>query len=779
MTRRIRALTFVLSSLGLASGAFCQTELPAWGTVPIPNAGAGPGNVLNAVAVLSESDAWAAGSWNFSPFIEAQVQHWNGSTWTHVAIPPEVTGGELFGIAAVASNDVWIVGGSETGGGALILHWNGAALSVSSHPDPGTFNRLYAVAAISANDVWAVGEYASGGVSKTLTLHWNGAAWSQVSSPTRARESTKLNGVAAVASNDVWAVGEAGTKTYTIHWNGTSWTNVSSPSSGFSSRFTAVSAAASNEVWAVGENGSGLFSARWNGLSWTGFTVPKPAGSTTEDLKGVVALGPGDVWAVGFYSDGPKWNTLVEHWNGSSWQIVSSPSPDPSINFLSAIAEGPTRLWAVGRSGGTLGSGGGGGTLVERRDGTTWTIVPSANGGAATNQLLGLSIVGASDVWAVGDAGGQSLTEHWDGSAWSIVTSPNLAFGAELKDVDGIASNDVWAVGNVGDGASLDWDTVIFHWNGSAWAIVPSPNENETGYNDLDAVAAVSSDNAWAVGYYQEDDYSYHTMIQHWDGSAWSVVEPGCGNGTLSGITVVSAADIWAVGSALTCHYDGSTWTRVSSPQPRGAYNEIAYYLFDVDAISSNDVWAVGQRVVQQGEYYDYLPFAQHWNGRKWKPFYGAGGGTGIVALASNDVWAVGFGIAHWNGSVWETVARPIVGLADELTDIDATSASNLWAAGYFYDEDSALTRTLAERAPSLDQGGVTGGTGYSGALVTWTGQVSGTVETDTAGVYEVAGLPAGTYTFLASAPFCDPAVATVTVVAGATVTQELRVSCP
>jgi hypothetical protein len=72
----------------------------------------------------------------------------------------------------------------------------------------------------------------------------------------------------------------------------------------------------------------------------------------------------------------------------------------------------------------------------------------------------------------------------------------------------------------------------------------------------------------------------------------------------------------------------------------------------------------------------------------------------------------------------------------------------------------------------------VAGATGYSGALVTWTGPVSGTVETDTGGVCEVAGLPAGTYTFLASAAFCDPAVATVTVVAGATVVQDLQVSC-
>ena len=41
----------------------------------------------------------------------------------------------------------------------------------------------------------------------------------------------------------------------------------------------------------------------------------------------------------------------------------------------------------------------------------------------------------------------------------------------------------------------------VEHWNGTSWAIVPSPNMG-TGNNHLNGVAAVSASDVWAVGYY-------------------------------------------------------------------------------------------------------------------------------------------------------------------------------------------------------------------------------------------------------------------------------------
>jgi hypothetical protein len=49
-------------------------------------------------------------------------------------------------------------------------------------------------------------------------------------------------------------------------------------------------------------------------------------------LAGVTALAPSNVWAVGFYAkdvntDRPT-KTFIEHRDGSSWKVVSSPTSD-------------------------------------------------------------------------------------------------------------------------------------------------------------------------------------------------------------------------------------------------------------------------------------------------------------------------------------------------------------------------------------------------------------------------------------------------------------------
>ena len=93
------------------------------------------------------------------------------------------------------------------------------------------------------------------------------------------------------------------------------------------------------------------------------------------------------------------------------------------------------------------------------------------------NVLRAVSAVNATDVWAVGDATangqstGQTLIEHWDGTAWTIVGTPPLSQAAALNGVAENSSADVWAVGEVGD------QTLTEHWDGRGWQVVPSPSK--------------------------------------------------------------------------------------------------------------------------------------------------------------------------------------------------------------------------------------------------------------------------------------------------------------
>jgi hypothetical protein len=83
----------------------------------------------------------------------------------------------------------------------------------------------------------------------------------------------------------------------------------------------------------------------------------------------------------------------------------------------------------------------------------SWNVVSSPNIGTGQNQLLGMTAISATDVWAVGDYTNslgyeQTLTEHWDGTSWSVVSSPNVGTGYNyLEGVAAVSANNVWAVG--------------------------------------------------------------------------------------------------------------------------------------------------------------------------------------------------------------------------------------------------------------------------------------------------------------------------------------------
>src|SRR5690242_5087703 len=65
--------------------------------------------------------------------------------------------------------------------------------------------------------------------------------------------------------------------------------------------------------------------------------------------------------------------------------------------------------------------------------------------------------------------------------SWSVVSSPNVWFdGNQLTAVAAISANDVWSVGyDFPDGGSET--TITEHWNGSQWSVVNSPNPGQDG----------------------------------------------------------------------------------------------------------------------------------------------------------------------------------------------------------------------------------------------------------------------------------------------------------
>ncbi len=324
-------------------------------------------------------------------------------------------------------------------------------------------NYLFSVAAISASDVWAVGNYGNS-IPRTLIEHWNGSKWSITPRPAIANSS--LNGVAALASNDVWAVGDVlNVSYYTLieHWNGS--------------------------IWSV---------------------VPSPNIQAEDYLQDITVVSPNDIWATGETEDSiGGYHTLFEHWNGTQWSIIASPDPGGFSNLL---------------------------------------------------HLYGIAAVSSNNVWAVGDyyqrSSGTSgtLIEHWNGTQWSIIASPNIGTIAnELQGVSVVSANNIWAVGS--HGAQSTKQTLVEHWNGSQWSVVSSTNDGPSS-NQLTAITAISAKNIWAVGYYTDGSNPthppYYTLIEHWDGIQWSVISspnPGTFRNILFGVThVPGTSNVWSVG---------------------------------------------------------------------------------------------------------------------------------------------------------------------------------------------------------------------------------------
>jgi hypothetical protein len=322
----------------------------------------------------------------------------------------------------------------------LIEHFDGTSWKVvaSAALPAGAAGELHGVAALSPTNVWAVGETITQNLANevfyhTLIEHWNGTAWSIVASPNGANGGT-LTAVTAISTNNVYAVGNTGNPNF----------------------------------------GAGNLIEHWNGTSWKiVLATNTPAGFPASNLYGVSADAANDVWAVGFdFSiEGPE----VLHFNGHTWSSVPLPTKTiiehgfrfnliPTLDSIVALA--PNDVWVVGHGASFL-SPFGQGTFIEHWDGTKFSFVPSPSLLDGDN-LTGIAAISANNIWAVGFTGPadypieQTLTEHWNGTSWSVVPSPNATTGQNLLfGVTALSSGTVVAVGTASDSSNGDSNGII------------------------------------------------------------------------------------------------------------------------------------------------------------------------------------------------------------------------------------------------------------------------------------------------------------------------------
>jgi hypothetical protein len=347
------------------------------------------------------------------------------------------------------------------------------------------------------------------------------------------------------------------------------------------------------------------------GRGWLIVPSPTPPGGSAI-VADVASFPQGTAWAVGFTHPVFRPRTMALHEDGSGWTVVPTPNPDPVSNRLDAVdGVSDNDVWAVGTR-----QGGDDGTLVEHWNGVAWSARPSPSPPHAFSSLDGVSAVSASDVWAVGSAQDFSsglvttLIEHWNGRRWIIVPSPNPEDYNYLQEVSARSATDAWAVGS-SSGQAEEVHNLILHWDGTSWTVVDAPSPGVRD-NTLFSAASLGSDDAWAVGYAadgtQESDKMPVTL--HWDGTTWNLVPNPTLSAQFNSVAAAPNGELWAAGyvevppTTLIERWDGSAWRRIRSQNQQGAEN----YLNGIAlGPSADSAWAVGSALSTQGHWHTLI----------------------------------------------------------------------------------------------------------------------------------------------------------------------------
>jgi len=265
---------------------------------------------------------------------------------------------------------------------------------------------------------------------------------------------------------------------------------------------------------------------------------------------------------------------------------------------------------------------------------------------------------------------GTDLTEHRTASGWANTPTPTVPTCGWLDSVVTLPHHKAWAVGyQLTRSAAVR--TLMEFYNGSRWAIEPSPNPGSG--NQLHGIAATKSGTLWAVG-----SNSQGSLILKRSGGRWTQVTVPF-QIQLQGVTVTPAGQVWAVGTEFDpdtlgndtaiIHLTSSGWKQVPSPSPGGANSS---YLTAVASGPHGALWAVGY-------YYDPNNFKQHtltlrYASGHWSQVASPSPGKstdwlyGAAVSSSGQVWAVGgFSgpscehnlVLHFASGSWSQVSVP------------------------------------------------------------------------------------------------------------------------
>jgi hypothetical protein len=332
----------------------------------------------------------------------------------------------------------------------------------------------------------------------------------------------------------------------------TTWSVMPNPS-GSPSSLWRVSCATRRSCVAI----VGTVTELWDGTVWKIGPSPNVANFSLQDISCAAAT---SCVAVGGYSNPANHTsrTLVANWNGHAWTVTPSPTP-ANDGYLTEVSCATTRS-CIARGDYVDPADPENGTpirFVEAWDGTAWKIVPISDPGRSVNHIGGLSCATVRSCVLVGayftSDTSQTLVQIWDGSTWTTVPSPSPREENFLHSVSCVSARSCVAVGAYwGNGTFNLSRTLVETWDGSTWTLVPSPNPR--GFEgELDSVSCTTRSSCVAVGFAESEKTLtlYRSLIEAWDGTAWTIVpspSPGATENFLNSVSCPTERSCVAVG---------------------------------------------------------------------------------------------------------------------------------------------------------------------------------------------------------------------------------------
>jgi hypothetical protein len=304
--------------------------------------------------------------------------------------------------------------------------------------------------------------------------------------------------------------------------------------------------------------------------------------------------------------------------------------------------------------------------------------------------LAAVTATSASNVWAVGRADGANLIDHWNGSTWSSVALPPgpcdvFESDCQLTGVSASSASNIIAVGHAtlnDNGAGWLAASLAYRYDGTSWRPLALPSD--VPFWSIGKVEAFSPTDAWTIG---ADGSTGSAVTYHFDGTSFTrVANPMVAPAatpvlSVNAIAGTSGHDIWVGGQdqtsgyrhvqrhSLLMHYDGAAWTTQSIPDTGG--------ILDLAALSPTNVWALG-----------FDGSVLHWDGATWSTATSSPGGQVLGAVSATNVWVAGAGgFAHFDGTSWTASALPagVLGLTGS-----AVAGGHVWLSGYDVLADNA-----------------------------------------------------------------------------------------